>query len=138
MVVPRSGSTAWMFNLRLSSSRTENYIDGRDALVLTASEDVELAVNLLMQYTYWPALDLSTEALTDALIPGIPLEFTDVLALSAALLVPGASRRLSAGTKEQAIDRRAQLIQRVGRVSTSPTRVRLIENSQQESVIGRL
>ena len=119
------------------SSRTENYADGRDAIILTTSEDIDLAVALWMKYTYWPSLDLSTEAVTDALIPGIPLEFTDALALSAALLVPGASRRLSAGTQEQAIDRRAQLIQRVGRVSTSPTRVRLVENNQNESIVGR-
>lgn len=91
-------------------------------LQLHTSQSTDSTIDLWLRYVYYPRdFDEEYENTTP---DGIPHHFVDVLALEA-LQLTGANA--NPALRERWIDRRAQLISRVGRLSKDPMRQRLVK-----------
>lgn len=101
-------------------------VDATDGLLLRTSPHAEDAVPLFMQYSYWPTA-MAADADTPA---GIPAEYVDVVALEAVFSLPGVAERTSPLLGQRWVDRRGQMLFRIGRLGATPSRVRQVEDRE--------
>lgn len=118
----------------LAEARLEDLRDGGGGLfaltgpdeapVLRTGADDEAGTALYFRYAYWPAdWDEDSDEPT-----GIPAKYHDLVALEALFAFAlGGEARVPADLRIRWMDRRAQLLSRVGRRGIQPSRSRIVE-----------
>lgn len=100
--------------------------DKTDGLTLRTSPHAEDGVDVWMRYSYWP------EAMTDDddTPGGIPTEYIDIVAMEAVFSLPGVVERTSPILSQRWVDRRGQMMFRIGKLGADSSRVRNVEDNE--------